>query len=203
MVGVECVPNCVKQCSLFENNFSFQIIFLTVVSLGLDRKFIFLSILNDSIRVQFWVLNQKRTIMTSWMFQLRLLDGQYNFLHKKDFWVELLPPVSEGWPKVMSLVCSHGGGTLVRFPVLSPNSGPRSFLGVPQSLVPCQFWGYPSLWSHVHSGGTPVVSLGMPPEWTGVTLPWLGLGSHLPRTRQSPPPWARLHCRWYDTCSFP
>ena len=61
------------------------------------------------------------------------------------------PHPKDGEDHVFSLFTTGGGGgggglPPVRFPVPSPDSGPRSFLGVPQSLVPCPFWG----------GGTPV-----------------------------------------------
>ena len=80
----------------------------------------------------------------------------------------------------MFSVCSHPGrSTPARFPVLSPNSGPRSFRGVggiPHYLVPCPFQGYPSLWSHVSSGGgvTPVLVGRYPSPGQGVPQSWLG-----------------------------
>ena len=67
---------------------------------------------------------------------------------------------------VFSLPTTRGAS--VRFPVSFPHSGPRSFQGVSQSLVPCPCWGYPSLWCNVPSGGIPGTG---PLAWTGISRP--------------------------------
>ena len=74
------------------------------------------------------------------------------------------------------------GVCLFRWGIPSPRFFPRClvpdpFPGDTQPLVPCPFWGYPSLWSHVLSeGGTPVpppakTGLGYPPPFPGLVMP--------------------------------
>ena len=77
----------------------------------------------------------------------------------------------------MFSVYSHLGGTPVRFPVPSLDSGPRSFLGggtLVSSPMSLPGEGYPNLWYHVTSGGTQVLAgvtpiLGYPPARSWVS----------------------------------
>ena len=52
-------------------------------------------------------------------------------------------------------ICPHEGTPASSPRFLLKASGPMSFLVVPQPLVPCPFWVYPSLWSNILSGSTP------------------------------------------------
>ena len=49
-----------------------------------------------------------------------------------------------------------GGFTPVRFPVPFPDSVQVLSGRDTHSLVPCPLWGYPSLWFHIPSRGTPL-----------------------------------------------
>ena len=107
-----------------------------------------------------------------------------------------LSQVPSPFPRLWSQVLS--GGTPVSGPMSLlggyPNLWSHVLSGVPQSLVPCPFWGYPR-------AGVPPARTGVPPSQNWGT-PQPGLDTPQPGLGYSPFPY-RLCCRWYALCGFP
>ena len=114
-----------------------------------------------------------------------------------------------GEGNIFSFLSIHTQGGVSQSLVLSQVSGPKSFTEwYPSIWSHVLSGGYPSLWSHVLSGGTLVLAgryprKGYPQPGQDWGTPPAGTGVPLGQDRTGVSPWDWLHYRRYASCGFP